>query len=182
MSEEIKISFDLEPSERLKQEIETLNEKDTTGKRIGAFLLEQFKKDRPLSDAYRDRKVMLDDVLGYVNSMAEDLAKTIYEGRHAICVDDATVFGWVIHFVQDGDLPENRPTMEKIVILTEEEKEDAKAMALKRFEEEQYNELVAAEKAKKEAEEKRLKRLKDKEKKEREESGQLLLFDFDSED
>ena len=182
MPEEIKISFDLEPSERLKQEIETLNEKDTTGKRIGAFLLEQFKKDQPLSDAYRDRKVTLEDVVKYVVSMAEDWAKNVYGGSHDCFIDDEIVFGWVIHFIQDGDLPENRPTMEKIVILTEEEKEDAKAAALKRFEEEQYNELVAAEKAKKEAEENRLKRLKDKEKKEREESGQLLLFDFDSED
>lgn len=182
MPEEIKISFDLEPSERLKQEIEMLNEKDTTGKRIGAFLLEQFKKDQPLSDAYRDRKVMLNDVLGYVNSMAEDLAKTIYDGLHNICVDDATVFGWVIHFVQDGDLPENRPTMEKIVFLTEEEKEDAKAAAIKRYEEEKYNELVEAERKKKEAEAKRLARLAEKEKKEREKYGQFSLFDFDQED
>lgn len=182
MAEQVEILFDLEPSERLAKEIETLHAKDTTGRRIGEFLLEQFKKDQPLADAYRDRKVMLDDVIGYVNSMAEDLAKTIYEGRHAICVDDATVFGWVIHFVQDGDLPENRPTMEKIVSLTEEEKEDAKAAAIKRYEEEKYNELVEAERKKKEAEAKRLARLAEKEKKEREKYGQFSLFDFDQGD
>ena len=182
MAEQVEILFDLEPSERLTKEIETLHAKDGTGRRIGEFLLEQFKKDQPLADAYRDRKVMLNDVLGYVNSMAEDLAKTIYGGCHDICVDDATVFGWVIHFVQDGDLPENRPTMEKIVSLTEEEKEDAKAAAIKRYEEEKYNELVEAERKKKEAEAKRLARLAEKEKKEREKYGQFSLFDFDQED
>lgn len=182
MAEQVEILFDLEPSERLAKEIETLHAKDITGKRIGEFLLEQFKKDQPLADAYRDRKVMLNDVLRYVNSMAEDLAKTVYEDRHSICVDDATVFGWVIHFVQDGDLPENRPTMEKIVSLTDEEKEDAKAAAIKRYEEEKYNELVEAERKKKEAEAKRLAKLAEKEKKEREKYGQFSLFDFDQED
>lgn len=186
MAEQVEILFDLEPSERLAKEIETLHAKDIAGRRIGEFLLEQFKKDQPLADAYRDRKVMLNDVLRYVNSMAEDLARTmhegIFEGCHDICIDDATVYGWVIHFVQDGDLPENRPTMEKIVSLTEEEKEDAKAAAIKRYEEEKYNELVEAEKAKKEAEAKRLARLAEKEKKEREKYGQFSLFDFDQED
>lgn len=181
---EVTLDLNMDPVDRLTKEVEMST--DSTEIRIGEYLLEQFKKDEPLRTAYKDRKVSLADIYKYVYTKAEDAAKTT-SNQNAICLEDKVVFGWVIHFVQDGEDRdvEALRTRTDTITLTKEDEETAKARAIEEFKQKEFERLeaerTAKEKKERELAEKREKeRLAalEREKKAREERGEMSLFDF----
>ena len=180
---EIKLDLNMDPVERLTKEIEV--ETDSISIRIGQFLLEKFASDESLKNAYLERKVTLADVSKYVYTRAEDKAKDS-SNSSAIAISDEEVFGWVIHFVQDGEDKdvEALRTGANSITLTKEEEADLRAKAMEEFKQKELERLeeerLAKERAEKEATEKaekaRLKKIEEEERK-RKESGQISLFD-----
>ena len=172
--QKLEISMDADPIERLKQETEFTN--NIGEKRIGEFLLEEFAKDEILKQCYFDRKVTLKATYEYIKKKAKEAAN----GGGSIMIDDETVYGWAIHYVQDGNVKE--PTAEKLVVtrevITEEDREKAKKDALEEYKQKEIQRLEQERRDKEAAEKARLKKLREEEKKKREESGQMSLFDL----
>ena len=164
--EKIKLDFSLDPVERLKQEIKAL-EHDMNSKAIGEFVLKEFANDETLKSAYKDRKITLENINKYVF----DSAKKYLNSKNGM-IEDKVVFGWVIHYIRDEKVKVSKKDSYEVK-LTKDEKEKAKAEALKKYEAEELAKL----KKQQEREEKALAKKVDKEKKKREESGQLSLFD-----
>ncbi len=169
MAQEIELNFEMDPVERLTKEVDASN--DAVEKQLGAFLLEQFKKDEPLKEAYRTRKCTLKAISAHVFSEARNYAK----GSSSAAVEDKIVYGWVIHFVQDGKI--EKPKKESYV-LTKEEEKDLKEKAKEEYLAEQKRKIAEAEAKKAEREAKAKERALKKEKQKQEESGQLSLFDI----
>lgn len=171
--EKIELQMDMDPVERLTKEIELT--KIESAKVVGRFLLEQFKKDDVLRECYRDRKVVLNSLWGYI----VEEAKKMSNGENSCMVDNDTVYGWAIHYVQDGEI--KKPDAEKLVItqtiVTEEEKAKAKADALELFKKQEVERLEKERQEKEEKEKAKRKAAIEKDKKKREESGQISLFD-----
>ena len=168
---ELKLDLTMEPVERLKTEIEFRKE-DPNVKCIGEFLLKQFETDEPLKNAYKERKVTLDAIYTFIRDQA---SKKQING--CAMVSSEEVFGWAIHFIQDGSIPNELQNATEVT-LTEEKKASLTAQAEEEFKQQELARL-AKEKADAEAKEKERKRKAlEKEKKEREESGQMSLFDF----
>lgn len=165
--EKIKLDFSLDPVTRLTQEIEAAKN-DFMASAIGSYVLEQFKTNEPLKNAYKDRKITLEAIIKYVNNCA---AKQLHNKNGAI--EDKVVFGWVIHYIQDEEVKISAKDSYEVK-LTKDEKEKAKEEALKKYESEELAKL----KKQQEREEKAKQRAIDKEKKKYEESGQLQLFDW----
>lgn len=167
---ELKLDLTMEPVERLKTEIEFRKE-DPNVKCIGEFLLKQFETDEPLKNAYKERKVTLDAIYTFIINQASK--KQI---NRCAMVNSEVVFGWAIHFIQDGEIPNELQNATEVT-LTEEKKASLTAQAEEEFKQRELARL-AKEKADAEAKEKeRRKKAIEKEKKEREESGQMTLFD-----
>lgn len=168
---ELKLDLTMEPVERLKTEIEFRKE-DPNVKCIGEFLLKQFETDEPLKNAYKERKVTLDAIYTFIRDQA---SKKQING--CAMVSSEEVFGWAIHFIQDGSIPNELQNATEVT-LTKEKKASLTAQAEEEFKQQELARL-AKEKADAEAKEKERKRKAlEKEKKEREESGQMSLFDF----
>ena len=167
---ELKLDLTMEPVERLKTEIEFRKENPNV-KCIGEFLLKQFETDEPLKNAYKERKVTLDAIYTFIVNQARK--KQI---NRCAMVSSEEVFGWAIHFIQDGSIPNELQNATEVT-LTEEKKASLTAQAEEEFKQQELARL-AKEKADAEAKEKeRRKKAIEKEKKEREESGQMTLFD-----
>ena len=167
---ELKLDLTMEPVERLKTEIE-FHKEDPNVKCIGEFLLKQFETDEPLKNAYKERKVTLDAIYTFIR----DQARKKQINRCAM-VSSEEVFGWAIHFIQDGSIPNELQNATEVT-LTEEKKASLTAQAEEEFKQQELARL-AKEKADAEAKEKeRRRKVLEKEKKEREESGQMTLFD-----
>lgn len=167
---ELKLDLTMEPVERLKTEIEFRKE-DPNVKCIGEFLLKQFENDEPLKNAYKERKVTLDAIYTFIINQASK--KQI---NRCAMVNSEVVFGWAIHFIQDGEIPNELQNATEVT-LTEEKKASLTVQAEEEFKQQELARL-AKEKADAEAKEKeRRKKAIEKEKKEREESGQMTLFD-----
>jgi len=165
--EKIKLDFSLDPVERLKQELEAAKN-DFMATAIGQYVLNEFAANEPLKNAYKDRKITLEAIVKYVNSCA---AKQLNNKNGAI--EDKVVFGWVIHYIQDEEVKVSAKDSYEVK-LTKDEKEKAKAEALKKYEAEELAKL----KKQQEREEKAKQKAIDKEKKRYEESGQMQLFDW----
>ena len=167
---ELKLDLTMEPVERLKTEIEFRKE-DPNVKCIGEFLLKQFETDEPLKNAYKERKVTLDAIYTFIRDQASK--KQI---NRCAMVSSEEVFGWAIHFIQDGSIPNELQNATEVT-LTEEKKASLTAQAEEEFKQQELARL-AKEKADAEAKEKeRRRKALEKEKKEREASGQITLFD-----
>ena len=167
---ELKLDLTMEPVERLKTEIEFRKENPNV-KCIGEFLLKQFETDEPLKNACKERKVTLDPIYTCIVNQARK--KQI---NRCAMVSSEEVFGWAIHFIQDGSIPNELQNATEVT-LTEEKKASLTAQAEEEFKQQELARL-AKEKADAEAKEKeRRKKAIEKEKKEREESGQMTLFD-----
>lgn len=171
----IEVNFSLEPSERLKIEIEACG--SSNGQNIGKHLLEEFTKDSGLAKAYFDRKITLKKVMDYV----QECAKKKLNSKNGFISDDE-VYGWAIHFVQDAEV--KIPEAETIT-LTKQDKEAARLRAIKALEQEELEKLkkqkekeeqarINKEKKEREKEQERL-RLEAEEAKKK---GQMSLFDF----
>lgn len=165
--EKIKLDFSLDPVERLKQELEAAKN-DFMATAIGQYVLNEFATNEPLKNAYKDRKITLEAIIKYVNSCA---AKQLNNKNGAI--EDKVVFGWVIHYIQDEEVKISKNDSYEVK-LTKDEKEKAKAEALKKYEAEELAKL----KKQQEREEKAKQKAIEKEKKKYEESGQMQLFDW----
>lgn len=152
---EIELNFEMDPVER--NQIETEHTSNGMLKCIGNYLLEQFKKDEVLKNCYKDRKITLEAIECYVNTCANKYLNGVNGG-----VEDKVVYGWVLHYVQDEKV---EITEAATVTLTEQEKKDAHAEALKEYKADMMHELE--QRGSKAA----------KPKKEKKDNGQLSLFE-----
>ena len=159
----IELDFSMDAIERVKIEAESA--KDGLSKAIGAYLAGKMAGDEPLKQAYKDRKITLKAVCGFITECARKKL-----GGASGAVEDEEVFGWAIHYVQDEPV---KVSESAAYTLTEEEKESAKAKAIREYEAAERKKLE--DKAKKEAERQQAKIRKAEE--EREKSGQMSLFD-----
>lgn len=159
----IELDFSMDAIERINIEAESA--KDGLSKAIGAYLAGKMAKDDLLKQAYKDRKITLKSVCGFITECARKKL-----GGASGAVEDEEVFGWAIHYVQDEPV---KISESATYTLTEEEKESAKAKAIREYEAAERKKLE--DKAKKEAERQQAKIKKAEE--EREKSGQMSLFD-----
>lgn len=159
----IELDFSMDAIERIK--IETENAEGSLGKVIGEYLAGKMAEDKPLKQAYKDRKITLKAVCGFVTECAKKKL-----GGTSGAVWHEEVFGWAIHYVQDEPV---KVSESATYTLTKEEKENAKAKAIREYEAAERKKLE--DKAKKEAERQQAKIKKAEE--EREKSGQMSLFD-----
>lgn len=170
--EKIKIELDYEmnPIDRLAKEVEFIDSEYI--KIVGEFLLEEFRRDNKLSALYKDKKITLSEVWNFIKSEASKKAK----GRGCIAISDKEVFGWSIHFIQDGKSIVK--TESETYTLTKEEKKSLEQQAKEQFLEEQRAKLEEEERKRIAKEEEKKKKSIEKLKKDREESGQMSFFDF----
>lgn len=159
----IELDFSMDPIERIKTEIESAE--GSLGKVIGEYLAGKMAEDEPLKQAYKDRKITLKAVCDFITECAKKRLKGV---NGAVWHEE--VFGWAIHYVQDEPV---KVSESATYTLTKEEKESAKAKAIREYEAAERKKLE--DKAKKEAERQQAKIKKAEE--EREKSGQMSLFD-----
>lgn len=159
----IELDFSMDAIERIK--IETENAEGSLGKVIGEYLADKMAKDEPLKQAYKDRKITLKAVCDFITDCARKKL-----GGTSGAVADEEVYGWAVHYVQDEPV---KVSESNSYTLTKEEKESAKAKAIREYEAAERKKLE--DKAKKEAERQQAKIRKAEE--EREKSGQMSLFD-----
>ncbi len=166
---QITLDWDEDPIERLAKESQALSQDDWMGIAIAAYLGSEFKKDPNLAESYRQRKVTLKAIIDFVISEAKKKL-----GNKNGQIPDAEVYGWAVHFVQDGKISKAQPDALTITI-TREDREAAHQAALKKLQEEELEKLRKKEAAKKAAEKKRF----EEQERKRRESGQMSLFDYD---
>lgn len=159
----IELDFSMDAIERINIEAESA--KDGLRKIVGGYLAEKMAKDEPLKQAYKDRKITLKAVCDFITECAKKKL-----GGTTGAVESDEVFGWAIHYVQDEPV---KVSESNSYTLTKEEKESARAKAIREYEAAERKKLE--DKAKKEAERKQAKIRKAEE--EREKSGQMSLFD-----
>ena len=170
--EKLTLNFDMDPSERLRQEIDFSN--DANEKAIGEFLLKEFEKDNVLKADYRDKKVELNKILAFVINEARKRAES-QKNRSCVMMSDQEVFGLVIHYVHDGAPKESKK--EKYT-LTKEEKKSLEQQAREEYLAEQKRKLADEEQKRLEKEKAAREKARAKEKKALEDSGQMTLFDL----
>lgn len=179
----IELDWDMDPAERLKAEADSLKEGDQM-RLVADALQKEFAKDPDLAAAYKDRKVTLEAVIGYIM----DEAKKVAVDNRAM-VSDETVYGWAIHFVQDGKVKEPKGKSLSVKALPKETEQEIAEKAKKDFYEAEMKRLAeekrkADEKAAKEAEAKakrdaeKAERKRKKAEEEFAKSGQMSLFEF----
>ena len=159
----VELDFSMDALERINIEVESA--KDGLSKAVGAYLADKMAEDEPLKKAYKDRKITLKAVCGFII----ECAKKKLGGVNG-AVEDEEVYGWAINYVQDEPV---KVSESATYTLTKEEKESAKAKAIREYEAAERKKLE--DKAKKEAERQQAKIRKAEE--EREKSWQMSLFD-----
>jgi len=167
----LELDFDMDPIERLRKEIDFSD--DPNEKAIGEFLIIELGKDNVLKTDYATKKVTLNKILDFVTNEAKNRLKT-KSGTQCVMISDQEVYGMVIHYVHDGDIPEEKGNK---YVLTKEEKKSLQEQAREEYLAEERRKIEEAERKKREREEAARKKALEKEKKEREESGQISLFD-----
>ena len=167
----IELDMTMDPAERLKVEMEALAENDQM-RLVAKKLLDEFSKDQNLSKAYFDRKVTLDAIIKYIMAEAKKAAV-----NNCAMIEDKTVYGWAIHFVQDGKFNPSvkNPT---ITVIPKEDKEQLRKKAEEDFLKEEKQRLESERKKAEEREKKKKEAAIAKAEKKRRESGQMSLFDF----
>lgn len=140
---------------------------------IKDYLDNRAKTDELFAVAYAKPHKNIDECFNYILGEARKQGNAVY-------LPDDVVFGWAVHYYDEDDIKINKlPASTQVsarasVELTEEDKEKARELAVKEYEEQCINKLKTAEveKAKKAAEKK---------KKERERSKQIeqSLFTFE---
>lgn len=174
---EVELDWGMDPTERLKTEMEALEEKDQM-RLVAKMLIEEFAKDPNLAKAYKDRKVTLKAVIDYITKEARKLAV-----QNCAMVSDETVYGWAIHFVQDGVVKETKDKTLTVNVLTKKTEDEIAEQAKKDFYEAEMKKLEeekrkAEEKVKK-AEKRAKAKAAEKAKKEAEKNAdQMSIFEF----
>ena len=170
-SKTIELDMTMNPSDRLKIEMEALAENDQM-RLVAKKLLEGFEKDQNLAKAYLDRKVTLEAVIKYITSEAKKSAV-----NNCAMIDDQTVYGWAIHFVQDGDV---KPSKKKptITVIPKETEEELRKQAEEQFLEAERKRLEEERRKVEEREKKKREAALARAERKRKESGQMSLFEF----
>jgi len=114
---EIKLDWDMEPSDRLQVEIN--NSKNSAQIIVGKQLLEDFKVDSKLSARYSDMKFTLINVW---DSIIERARAEL--GSKNGAVEDSKVFGWAREFVLDGEIKKVKPVQKDFIGTCEKVKEE----------------------------------------------------------
>ena len=169
--EKIRLDMTMDPSERLRIEMEALQENDQM-RLVAKMLIGEFSKDPNLSSAYKERKVTLEAIIKFIMEEAKKAAV-----NNCAMIDDATVYGWAIHFVQDGDVKPSKkePT---ITVIPKEAEEELRKKAMEQFLEAEKKRLEEERKKAEEREKKKREAAIAKAEKKRKESGQMSLFEF----
>lgn len=152
---EIELNLEMDATERV--QIEITHASCPMNAAIGNYLLNQFANDEVLKKCYKGRKITLEAIGKYV----EENANKMLNGQSG-AIEDKVVYGWVIHFIQDEKV---EITEASTITLTEQEKKDAHAEALKEYKADMLHEL----------EQRSTKAAKPK--KEKKDDGQLSLFE-----
>ena len=148
---EVELDWDMDPTERLKVEMEALQENDQM-RLVAKMLIEEFAKDPNLAAAYKERKVTLEAIIKYIMAEAQKAAV-----NNRAMIEDKTVYGWAIHFVQDGEVKKTDAKKLSVAVLPKKTEEEIAEQAKKDFYEAEMKRLAeekrkAEEAAKKEAE------------------------------
>ena len=166
--QEIELSFELDPIERLDKEIEI--EEDSQKVIIGRYLRSRFESDETLRNAYKEEKKTLDDVYKYVIDCARELAKN----NNAVMVEDKDVYNWAVHYILDGEQRREGETY----VLSVEEKKSIEEQAKEKYMNEVLAKLRAEDEEKKKKEEEKEAKELAKFNKKKEEEGAISLFDL----
>lgn len=157
-------------------------------KAIKAFLDDKAAKDPAFAEKYRSEKKNIADCCKFI--IAE--VKKSCKGNEAACTDEY-IYGLAMHYYDEEDIkvPKNVPACQVVVPgdvkLTDEDRKEARAEALKRLKEQEVREQMEKERRRQEAAEKRAeaKRRKEEERLEKQRKAYEnadLLFSFDEED
>ena len=166
--QEIELSFELDPIERLEKEIEV--EDDSQRVVIGNYLKSRFESDEVLRNAYKDKKRTLRDVYKYVIDCAKKLAPNGY----GVMVEDKDVYNWAVHYILDGEQEHTTETY----TLTKEEKKSIEEQAKEKYMNEVLAKLRAEDEEKKKKEEEKKAKELAKFNKKKEDEGAISLFDL----
>lgn len=166
--QEIELSFDLDPIERLDKEIEI--EEDSQKVIIGRYLRSRFESDETLRNAYKEQKRTLDDVYEHVIHCARELAKN----NNGVMVEDKDVYNWAVHYILDGDEIREGETY----VLSVEEKKSIEEQAKEKYMNEVLAKLRAEDEEKKKKEEEKKAKELAKFNKKKEDEGAISLFDL----
>lgn len=67
---------------------------------IQAYLENRAKTDSLFAETYRKANKSIEECIKYIYSQARKMAK----GGNAVGVDDATVYGWAVHYYDEDDI------------------------------------------------------------------------------
>lgn len=71
---------------------------------IQAYLENRAKTDSLFAETYKKANKSIEECVKYIYSKARKLAK----GRNAVGVDEATVYGWAVHYYDEDDIKVNK--------------------------------------------------------------------------
>lgn len=167
----------MDPSERLRIEMESLQENDQM-RLVAKELIAEFAKDPGLAEAYRAKKRTLEEVVDYIVGEARKMAV----GSRAV-VRDEEVYGWAIHYVQDGKEKEKKAKKLSVGVLTKEDEAELAEKARKDFYDAEMRRLKeeAERKAKREREKAERKKADEEARKRDRGYEQVSLFSFSEE-
>ena len=173
----IDLDWGMDPSERLRIEMKALQENDQM-RLVAKELIAEFAKDPSLAEAYRAKKRTLDEVIDYIVGEARKMAV----GGRAV-VRDEEVYGWAIHYVQDGKENGTKEKKLSVGVLTKEDEAEIAEKAKKDFYDAEMRRLKeeAERKDKKEREKAERKKAEEKAKKRERGYEQVSLFSFSEE-
>ena len=157
-------------------------------KAIKAFLDDNAVKDPAFAEKYKSEKKNITDCCKFI--IAE--VKKSCKGNEAACTDEY-VYGLAMHYYDEANIkvPANAPSCRVVVPgnvkLSEEDRKEAKAEALRRLKEQEVQEQIRKERQKQEAAEKKAEAERKRkeaaiERKRKELESSSLLFNFDEED
>lgn len=122
--QKISLDWEMDPIERLTVEMNSLDESAYMARAIAEYLIEEFKKDENLKESYKNRKVTLEEIVSHITKEAQKQL-----GSRNGQIKDEVVYGWAVHYVTDGKIPEKKSD-KQVIELTVQEKADAKQQAL----------------------------------------------------
>lgn len=170
----IELDWGMDPSERLRIEMESMQENDQM-RLVAKELIAEFAKDPILAEAYREKKRTLDEVIEYIVGEARKMAV----GSRAV-VRDEEVYGWAIHYVQDGKEKGTKEKKLSVGVLTKEDEKEIAEKAKKDFYDAEMRRLKEEAERKAKRERERAERKKAAEEARNRERGyeQVSLFSF----
>lgn len=88
-----------------------LEAKDATEKRVLEYL--QANASEALAEKINAGSKTLKGALGY----AKDEARKLAQGDGFVCVEDETVFGWIVHYFEESEITEKASKEKPAVVL-----------------------------------------------------------------